>query len=499
MHTFLPELIQKDKDDLAEKIGAGITILEYVPVASSEYALCNCYTASDCQNSGADHLLIDVGSYHDLPVEHREKPVTQYPSGFSGEAIKDRKVGYGVPRSDQITTKIQEEYRDKNRCNKMREAQMLLEIERMKTTPLWREIAENVAVEVKAKDWVQPLDYWVHHFPLTLPATTQIKEERQPFVGIAYILMPPATNITAADSARVLHASYLATKIIVSRRIDYLLWPIHTPKTNRRKTPQETNRGFAPKVDSKAPTIARFLLAHHWFYPHEPSALQLLYYICGDDKSLRDIYHRHGWLPPPHSLLREDKDTAFNPDILVDNLVEDFAQLRAYTEPHQEAVSRNEIEAIRETIWSVSITLAGNPRYCTYDEHRDEIKNTSYKRSYVCLLPNAKSGQWEIDKCVVGIFDAKSVVNAKDIDNAWVRLASPAKRFVGEYDSTPVSHVKPSCQAVSLSRSTGAIIGKTAEFNKPDFCNWLRYITIYRLKLALAQPDAADVWFPLES
>lgn len=498
MYTFLPELLQKDKGDLAEKIGAGITILEYVPVNSSDYDLCHCPTAFDCPNTGADHLLIDVGSYHDLPIAHREEHVIQYPSGFSGEAIKDRKVGYGIPRSDQITTKIQEEYREKNRCDKMREAQMLLEIERMKTTPLWREIAENVTVEVKAKGWVQPLDYWVHHFSLTLPATTQIKkEERQPFVGIASILMPPATNITAADSARVLHAAYLATKIIVSRRIDYLLWPIHTPKKGR-KTSQETNRGFAPRADSKAPTIARFLLAHHWFYPHEPYALQLLYYICGDDKSISDIYRRHGWLPPPISLLRTDMDTAFNPDNLVDNLVEDFAQLRAYTEPHQEPVSKNEIEAIRETIWSVSIALAGNPRYCTYDENRDEMKNTSYKRSHVCLLPRAKSGQWKIDKCVVGIFDAKSVANAKDIDNAWVRLASPAKKFVGEYDSTPISHVKPSCQAVSLSRSTGKIIGTIAEFTKPHFCNWLRYISIYRLKLALAQPDAADVWFPPE-
>jgi hypothetical protein len=52
-----------------------------------------------------------------------------------------------------------------------------------------------------------------------------------------------------------------------------------------------------PTCDEALQLVVKLLFAHHWFFPYDAAAYELLRRAAGDH-GVRALYERHGWLPP---------------------------------------------------------------------------------------------------------------------------------------------------------------------------------------------------------
>lgn len=53
-----------------------------------------------------------------------------------------------------------------------------------------------------------------------------------------------------------------------------------------------------PTSDAAVQLLVKLLFAHHWFFPYDPAAHDLLRLAAGGDAAATLLYQRHGWTPP---------------------------------------------------------------------------------------------------------------------------------------------------------------------------------------------------------
>lgn len=418
---FVWKMIERDRNNVGARIRPEISVLEYLPIA--QHSLCGggtaCASELCCTAQRDNQVLVDVGKQAALD----KKLVMQGPGGFSMATLHTAKFADGVPVSSTIDGDTQNDYLANNPCLPARQRQLELELERIRHGDPG--ISSELRAQVEADAWVPPLGHKIHHFPLTPPATTQNKPERRPMLGVAYMLRAPDHNLALADAARLYHAAYLSAHQLIENRIEMLLWKKEDLFAEGENKLSQTD---LPR------TLARFLFAHHWFYPHEPSAVWLLNAICGDDSAaLQNRYENAGWPAPPAVLLaREDEWKRQNRNrrgtILLDNLIDDFKQLVGYTHRGR-AIGMSDPD-LRNLLWTVAIVLAAPPTVGRLKPPKFIPRAAAkWPEKVITLFPATESDFVDPDvRCQISVFKTNALRDTL-VSNDVLALAGPRIEF----------------------------------------------------------------------
>jgi hypothetical protein len=401
-YPFVLALIDADKEAVDTSILPGITVLDFIPMSCIQYKACQSLTeeGSGCPNA-SDCLFVDIGSYNKFSHTKIPERVVQFPSGASWDAMQSNGFNLGKAKSYAIDATIQKEYKEKNTCAILRELQVTVEIDRMVAAGAIDEnTAANLVKESKKEDWSPPSGYSIHHFCISPLSQNQLQPQPQPCFGLVYTMLPEASGQSDRDAVfelagRISHAALIMSVRLFKNRIATLLWHEFCASVgSRNMKAQIAKRSDATSVvvQFNAAMIVRFLLAHHWFYPLEPTAHHLLTLICGGDVS--EIYRKFGWPAPP--ALFEQQKFSDNFEKLRDRLVADFQQILKNTDAYFN-FDEDAIRNLKKNISNAAIIIAGKVVRGIVSGNCFEIKGKLRKiDSQLSILPSRLSMKSEV-------------------------------------------------------------------------------------------------------
>lgn len=484
MHSFALDLIKKNKDYFNKKLHKHITVLEYVPIrllnipdqdlpgVSNKKQGDESLKVVELNNGDeqeAEYIMIDVSR-----LQRADGKLIVQCGGFSNEMLVTKSFDFGTPKTIKIGLEQQAGYLSSNKIRTLREAQISMEINRMraavdienerkKDSPhievsgLSEFHVNDAMVNSENGEWVPPLGYSIHHFPLTPNTEDQTQDQHQPYVGVAYVMLPTDTIPMQAISDTA-GAVYIATKYILRNRI------------------QDLFGGFSGEMSTSF--IAGFLFGHHWLYPNKPSGLKLLYAVSGFDiNALNEMYHRHGWPIPPTAEFR-DKNINLNVDCLLNDIVNDLDWLIKYS--GLDGLSEN--NNIKSTIFIVAIYIAGEIKSLVKNRTRYLYlypKTNAFDKN---LLKNEKLSLWVFKEQAFNSQIANEVYTLCDSDIARAAPYSyKQKMCFGSEDESNRIRVVGKIDDVNIRNEAVPSFFTTPKLTSSMNCSWLANIAIHRL------------------
>lgn len=201
-------------------------------------------------------------------------------SGETGNFLFGDVAARYKPTSSQIDQKARSAYRELN-PEGLRIAQVALEKARYQGLP-WLEAD------------CPPEGAWIHHIALA-PPTSDAAIPHPPTLGIAYMMTPslPEDDVLW----QLVHVAHQAARRALHERVAIML------DGDRKEVLQNLVAAdpHAISCDQVHRLTMSWVFAHHWFFPHRPSAWEALCSFTGNEQAATDKYLQLGWSPPPLS------------------------------------------------------------------------------------------------------------------------------------------------------------------------------------------------------
>jgi hypothetical protein len=189
----------------------------------------------------------------------------------------------------------------------------------------------------------------IHHLSIS-PPVDDLYSTRLPSLGVVYSLTQSSSVVETVDPVqRLIHASQVVARRALMRRTALLLPELAS-------TLEDFFAGHAIHSHRWSEPFflaAKFILAHHWFYPSAPAALAVLRRLTANDQCSKLIYMHHRWWPPERDL--EPTDSL---DSLITQVTGDLLQLGSYCFPGK-AASPDAGRFLKAVVTTAFFSLAG--------------------------------------------------------------------------------------------------------------------------------------------
>ena len=331
---------------------------------------------------GPEGTLIEVAP---RPLGAPKETVVQNPtSGRTGSFLNIH--GYAsrfIPDTHRITREDIASYVEAN-DGAMRRRQVSLESKRY-TTLHW-----------PRKDR-PPEGAYIHHLSIS-PNLTDLHSIRIPTFGIVYAITREKHPVGSTNFQVLINASQIAARLILCERALLLfgLWGSeHDPRSgnfNPRRKAYSLLFGNTQIKDAALDELYklafRFVLAHHWFYPHSPVAYRAITQLS-DEKTDRvpDTYAMHAW-PVPSEFRSVESVEGLGEQINV--LVRDFLQVGSHLFSPAQYIESNHFETLFKIFSSVVISLSRNMRRLSSERDGEftVADETTADCPFVSLVPD---------------------------------------------------------------------------------------------------------------
>lgn len=290
----------ESEDHLRE---AGVSVLLYAPVEN------------DHEASKGSGLLIDVAP---LPLGQEDLQAIVVgqaaDSGESGAFFGGPEAGLTrTPLTEKITSATAEDYRQKNPSKAERTAQVRLEHARHGLT--------------KKPGDAPPVGCFIHQLPLSPPMLDLecLQTRRLPILGLTYCISEKERP-AGPRYDNLLDYSQWCARLVLRNRLRTLLGEdlFPTPVDHAHRLLNEAPFITEALTDDLVRTVSKLMLGHHWFFPDDPVAFELMARVTTEEEA-RTQFMGAGWIPPIHWSVSDR-----TPVRLLEHLEADIRQLLWY-------------------------------------------------------------------------------------------------------------------------------------------------------------------------
>lgn len=240
-------------------------------------------------------------------------------------------------------------------------------------------------------DALPPVGCTIHQLALAPKALDLELLDRFPVLGLVYTMTPDKESTPTVH--HLIHVSQFVSQIALAARAS-CLWGKSLVDAAKREVDESLFKGkdMRPRLDELVRLCVVFLLSHHWFFPHKPSAWEALKGACGGNCSY--IFDRFGWPQPPAQLPSIPEKPSSWVEILVRDLVHIARQLCG---PIPENRAPERLASAMSTALAI---LTGRKAW---------IREADRKKDLVTLRPRVEVPH---EGVLIPVFLAQSVKNA---------------------------------------------------------------------------------------
>lgn len=188
-----------------------------------------------------------------------------------------------VPQTTEIDQRAYDSYRAYNGRAEARKAQIAIEAGRYGFSP-------------QTPDG-PPMGWHIHHLALapSVHSFSALHTGRIPVLGALFTVTKEARPAALREYSNLVDYAIFIAEEVLEIRATHLFGAGHLGANFAGSALEKLLDD--PTCDEALQLVVKLLFGHHWFFPYDAAAYELLRRAAGDN-GVRALYERHGWSPP---------------------------------------------------------------------------------------------------------------------------------------------------------------------------------------------------------